>query len=191
MKTRKVLLDDKVIHVRGSRPRINTSISFRFDIPAARNAQQSLRETELLQGNFVISTLPNIQKSACMRQVLDLEHSIKKNLQQTKLVHISSDAAIHWKEVDELHPKLKARAYTLNGLDAKTKQEFADMFGVGVVESERIAHGIFGLKDGKIITAMIPRQQMGNPNVSVFVRRYKAAIAKNCPQKFYGHIQRR
>lgn len=181
MKTRKVFLDDKVIHLRGPRPKMNTPISVRFNIPAARNAQQPLKQTDLMQGIFIISTLPNIQKSACMRQILDLEHVIQKNFKDSvTLVHISSDEARYWQEVDDLHPHLKAKAYTLDGVPEEIKEEIADMLGVGVVDSHRIAHGIFGFKDGRIIAAMIPRQQMGNPDVRVFVRRFKKAVEKRC-----------
>ena len=174
--SRKVLLNDEVIYLKGKRPAKGTRIAADFKLLPARCADKPLSAQDISKGCVIISTLPNIQKHACMRQILDLEHSVKRNFKGACLVHVSSDEIEHWKEVDELHPNLKAKAYTLNGAEKVDIRSFSEAFGVSVEGHHRIAHGIFGLKDGKVLTSMIPRQQMVNSNVSAFVGRFKKAI---------------
>jgi hypothetical protein len=123
----------------------------------------------------VISTLPNIEKHACIFQILDLEESIVKMEPRPRLVHVSADEAHHWHEVDHIHPHLKAPGYTLAATPSEDRAAFTAAFGVGVRGRRRIAHGLFGLRDGTFEDAEIPYDQMESPNVVEFVARLLSA----------------
>lgn len=165
---RKVYLGESEIHLLGKKPRVGERLDAEFEIKPARNSKKSLTKKELSKGLTIVSTLPNIHTNACHYQVLDLENLSKKIIPEAKIFHISSDAISHWKEVDEIHPDLKAYGFSLYESELKDREYFTKAFGVGVEGNVRIAHGLFGLYNGIFCAAYIPIQQMGNPDIHYF-----------------------
>jgi len=146
-----------------------------FAIPAARNAIEPLRYGDLLQGQVFVSTLPNIGKHACAAQILGLEEALEKRAPEARLFHVSADEPRFWREVDLIHPTLRASGYSLFGVDSESVQAFSHLFGVAVVGTQRIAHGIFGIFDGFVTAAEIPDQQLGVPSIGRFLHRALSA----------------
>lgn len=150
-------------------PQVGARLEVSFSIPAARHAASSLSAAELLQGLVIVSTLPNIQKHACIAQIVDLEAQAKERVPLARLVHISSDHADHWLEVDRFHPDVETPGYSLCCADPVSRQAFAQAFGVGVVAHQRIAHGLFALHEGVFVAVEIPEDQMRTPEVARFL----------------------
>lgn len=165
---RKVYLGESEIHLLGRKPRVGEELEAEFEIKPARNSKDCLTKKALGRGVTIVSTLPNIHTNACHYQVLDLEKLAKKIIPEAKIFHISSDAKLHWKEVDEIHPDLKACGFSLHESEQKDREYFKKAFGVGVEGNNRIAHGLFGLYDGVFCASYIPNQQMGNPDIHYF-----------------------
>ncbi|MCU1282687.1 MAG: hypothetical protein JWM53_6233 [bacterium] len=152
-----------------------------FQLPAARNARGPLTERELRRGFVVVSTLPKIQRHAGIQQIVQLEEECTRRFPDVRIVHVSHDDAIHWAEVDRLHPGIAAASYTLAGASETSRVGFTWAFGVGVLGGERIAHGLFALRDGVFIAAEVPFDQLHAPNVDGFVRTLDASLPKAGP----------
>ncbi len=150
-------------------PQVGEQLNASFSIPAARHAEGPLTATELSQGLVIVSTLPNIQKHACITQIVYLEAQAKERVPSARLVHISSDHADHWLEVDRFHPDVETAGYSLCCADPVSRQAFAQAFGVGVVAHQRIAHGLFALHKGVFVAVAIPEDQMRTPEVAGFM----------------------
>lgn len=156
----------------GRAPEPGMSLAGDFVLPPARNARAPLTATRLCCGRVVVSTLPNIGRHACVAQVLDLEEHLAATYAGVTLVHVSADAASYWREVDLYHAALAAEAYTLDGADDDSVAAFTSAFGVAASGHRRIAHGLFGLVDGRFTAVDIPAEQMGTPDVHAFVARF-------------------
>jgi len=169
--TRTVKLGDALIELEGSAPVLGSPLRGEFAIAPARHARTPLLASDLRAGWVVLSTLPNIEKQACIGQILELEEAVVKMAPRPRLVHVSADEAHHWHEVDHIHPHLTAPGYTLASTSSEDRAAFAAAFGVGVRGSRRIAHGLFGLRDGTFEDTEIPYDQMGSPNVVEFLAR--------------------
>ncbi len=150
-------------------PQVGTRLLTAFSIPAARHAEHPLSATELLQGLVIVSTLPNIQKHACIAQIVTLETQARERVPSARVVHISSDHADHWLEVDRFHPDVETPGYSLCCADPASRQAFAQAFGVGVVAHQRIAHGLFALHEGVFVAVAIPEDQMRTAEVAGFM----------------------
>jgi peroxiredoxin len=146
-------------------------------IPAARLAQESLMATDLRQGLVVVSTLPNIQKHACLAQIVDLEEQSHETLPGLRIVHVSADHEAHWREVDRFHPNVQAAGYSLCCADAASREAFVKAFGVGVEDHHRIAHGLFALQDGVFLAADVPDNQMRPAETKAFLHRLMESLA--------------
>lgn len=169
--TRTAKLGDTLIELEGSAPDLGAPLRGEFAIAPARHARTPLLASDLRAGWVVLSTLPNIEKHACISQILDLEEAIVKMDPRPRLVHVSADEAHHWHEVDHIHPDLRAPGFTLASTSPRDRAAFTAAFGVGVRGKPRIAHGLFGLRDGTFEDAEIPYDQMQSPNVVEFVAR--------------------
>jgi len=183
MPRRIVMLEEKELELLGMCPQVGQRLNTKpFLIPPARCASRSLQPKDLLAGMVFVSTLPNISKHACAAQILGLEEEVRHRVPEARLVHISADAPKFWNEVDLIHPDLKAEGYSLFGADEESRMAFTQTFGVGVLGSPRIAHGLFSLQDGVVLAAEIPLQQMGVPSIGRFMHRAlsSAASASAC-----------
>jgi len=169
--TRTVKLGDTLIELEGSAPVLGSPLRGEFALAPARHARSPLLASDLRAGWIVLSTLPNIEKHACIVQILDLEEALVKMEPRPRLVHVSADEADHWHEVDHIHPDLTAPGYTLASTSPRDRAAFTAAFGVGVRGKRRIAHGLFDLRDGTFENAEIPYDQMEPPNVVGFVAR--------------------
>lgn len=101
-----------------------------FALPAGRNASSPLTGGSLGHGAVIVSTLPDIRKHACALQVLDLEEHVRIDFPGVRLVHIASDDAAGWQEVDWYHRDLRAEGYTLAGATESCPRGFTAAFGV-------------------------------------------------------------
>jgi len=142
-----------------------------FALAPAHLALAPLLAADLRHGLAVVSTLPNIEKHACIFQVVDLEKELARFDPPPRLVHVASDSARHWTEVEQYHPELRAPGYTLEETDAPSRDAFKAAFGVGVRGHRRIAHGLFALRDGIFWAVEIPDDQMSPPPVKLFLHR--------------------
>lgn len=159
------------IELLGNVPRRGERLTTEFVIPAARLAAKPLTAAELRQGLVVVSTLPNIQKHACLAQIVELEERRDERLPNVRIVHVSADHAEHWEEVDRLHPNVQSAGYSLCCADQSSREAFVLAFGVGVENHHRIAHGLFALRDGVFLHVEIPHDQMRPAEVRGFLQR--------------------
>lgn len=159
------------IYLLGHIPRRGERLTAEFVIPAARLADTALTTDELCRGLVVVSTLPNIQKHACLAQIVDLEEPGHGQLPDLKIVHVSADHEEHWQEVDRFHPNVRAAGYSLCCADPASRVAFVTAFGVGVEDHHRIAHGLFALRDGVFLEVEIPHDQMRPAEVTGFLQR--------------------
>jgi hypothetical protein len=164
-------LGEAVIELEGPAPRVGTSLVGEFALAPAHFASAPLLAADLRHGPAVVSTLPNIEKHGCIYQIVDLEKELARFDPPPRLVHVSSDLARHWREVEQYHPGLRAPGYTLGETDAHSCNAFKAAFGVGVRDHRRIAHGLFALRDGIFLAAEIPDDQMSPPPVRSFLHR--------------------
>ncbi|MBX3304076.1 MAG: hypothetical protein KF693_17830, partial [Nitrospira sp.] len=126
---------------------------------------------EFRRGLVVVSTLPNIQKHACLAQIVDLEERSCERLPEWRIVHVSTDHEEHWREVDRFYPNLRSAGYSLCCADPGSREAFVLAFGIGVEDHHRIAHGLFVLRDGMFLEVEIPHDQMRPVEVSGFLER--------------------
>ncbi len=182
---RRAKLGADTIQLEGTMPQVGERLDASFSIPAARHAESPLTAAELSRGLVIVSTLPNIQKHACIAQIVDLEVQAKERVPSARLVHISSDHADHWLEVDRFHPDIETPGYSLCCADPGSRQAFAQVFGVGVVGLQRVAHGLFALREGIFVVVAIPEDQMRTPEVAGFLEqlcRWLGQAADPSPQ---------
>lgn len=177
--TRPAKLGEAIIELEGCPPPLGSRLRAEFALAPARHAKTPLFDHEVRQGWVVVSTLPNIHKHACVYQVADLEEALNKMSPRPRLVHVSSDEASYWEEVGKYHPNLEAEGYTLASTDEASKAAFKRAFGVGVRGKERIAHGLFALREGIFEDVEIPYDQMESPPVDDFVLRLLGRDPKN------------
>jgi hypothetical protein len=140
-----------------------------FSLPPARRAHAPLTDAELRRGFVIVSTLPNIQRHACIAQIVQLEEQCAHRFAGARIVHVSEDEAMHWAEVDRFHPGIVASSYTLDGASETSRVSFTWAFGVGVLGHPRIAHGLFALREGVFVAAVVPFDQMHAPDVGEFI----------------------
>ncbi|MBM4127579.1 MAG: hypothetical protein FJ247_09575 [Nitrospira sp.] len=159
------------LHLLGQVPRPGERLTAEFTIPAARLADTPLTADALRRGLVLVSTLPNIQKHACMAQIVKLEEHGSEELSKWTIVHVSADHEEHWREVDRFHPNIRAAGYSLCCADPASREAFVSAFGVGVEDHHRIAHGFFALRDGVFVEVEIPHDQMRPAEVSGFLQR--------------------
>jgi hypothetical protein len=152
-----------------------------FTLPPARRATAPLTESDLVHGTVVVSTLPNIQRHACIAQIVELEEECAHRHPAVRIVHVSQDEAIHWREVDRFHRGVTASSYTLSGSSESSRVSFTWAFGVGVLGEQRIAHGLFALRDGVFVAAEVPFDQMQAPDVRWFLRALDGALHEAQP----------
>ena len=168
--TRSADLGDHLIYLQGRVPSRGERLTAEFVIPAARLADKPLTAAELRQGLVVVSTLPNVQKHACLAQIVELEERRDERLPNVRIVHVSADHAEHWEEVDRFHPNVRSAGYSLCCADQSSREAFVLAFGVGVENHHRIAHGLFALRDGVFLHVEIPDDQMRPAEVRGFLR---------------------
>jgi hypothetical protein len=169
--SREAQLGDRAINLQGRTPSPGDRLTAEFTIPAARLADTPLTADELRRGLVLVSTLPNIQKHACMAQIVELEEHGSEELSEWTIVHVSADHEDHWREVDRFHPNVRASGYSLCCADPASREAFVSAFGVGVEDHHRIAHGLFALRDGVFLEVEIPHDQMRPAEVSGFLQR--------------------
>ncbi|MGH7217346.1 MAG: hypothetical protein ACREIG_08935 [Nitrospiraceae bacterium] len=163
-------LGETCIRLFGALPCSGDRLVADFVIPPARQAQRPLLASDLQEGLIIVSTLPNIQKHACLAQIVELEEQNHDTLPHVRIVHVSADHAEHWREVDRFHPNIQAAGYSLCCADSVSREAFVQAFGVGVEDHHRVAHGLFALQDGIFLAADVPNDQMRQADVSVFLR---------------------
>jgi hypothetical protein len=168
---RTVQLGSDRIHLLGQVPRRGERLTAEFVIPAARLADKPLTAVDLRRGSVVVSTLPNIQKHACLAQIVELEERGHEQLPEWRIVHVSADHEEHWREVDRFHPNVQSSGYSLCCADPASREAFVLAFGVGVEDHHRIAHGLFALQDGVFLEVEIPHDQMRSAAVRGFLER--------------------
>lgn len=83
------------IHLLGQVPRRGERLTAEFVIPAARLADKPLTADGLRSGFVVLSTLPNIEKHACLAQIVELEEQSHERLPGVRIVHVSADHEDH------------------------------------------------------------------------------------------------
>jgi len=174
-------LDGRPILLLGHLPQPGRALVDVFTLPAARRATEPLTDADLRRGTVVVSTLPNIQRHACVAQIVQLEEECAHRFPTVRIVHVSQDEAIHWREVDRFHGGVTASSYTLAGASESSRVSFTWAFGVGVLGHRRIAHGLFALRDGVFIAAEVPFHQMHAPDVSGFVRAFDGELREARP----------
>ncbi|MCS6285361.1 MAG: hypothetical protein H8K08_08010 [Nitrospira sp.] len=168
---RQAQLGDRAIYLQGRVPSRGERLTAEFVIPAARLADKPLTAHELRRGLVVVSTLPNIQKHACLAQIVELEERGHEHLPRLRILHVSADHAEHWREVDRFHPNIQSAGYSLCCADPASRAAFIQAFGVGVEDHHRIAHGLFALQDGIFLEVEIPHDQMRPAAVRDFLGR--------------------
>lgn len=173
---RQAQLGDKAICLQGRVPSRGERLTAEFVIPAARLADKPLTAVDLRRGSVVVSTLPNIQKHACLAQIVELEERGHEQLPEWRIVHVSADHEEHWREVDRFHPNVQASGYSLCCADPASREAFVSAFGVGVEDHHRIAHGLFALQDGVFLEVEIPHDQMRSAAVRGFLERLIGGI---------------
>lgn len=166
---RSARLGEERISLLGRMPRPGDRLVADFVIPPARLAQVPLTASCLRQGLVVVSTLPNIQKQACIAQIVDLEEQVHEQRPALRIMHVSADPAEYWHEVDQFHPSIRAAGYSLDRADPISREAFVQAFGVGVASQRRIAHGLFGLQEGVFLAAEVPDDQMRPVGVQDFL----------------------
>lgn len=165
------------IELVGLQPSPGEKLAASFEIPPARGAAEPLRGEDVCRGLRVVSTLPNIHKHACLAQIVILEETLDSLLPQATIAHVSSDPGEHWREVDLFHPGVRSAGYSLSGADEASRDAFALALGVGVRGHHRIAHGLFGLLDGRFLAVEIPSDQMTAAPVQRFALALAARVA--------------
>ncbi|TGL09271.1 hypothetical protein [Leptospira levettii] len=172
----KVYLGDLPVELIGKRPRLGKPIEGKYRFTPVLNAKNKFPNLQKSKGIIFLSTLPNVKSFACSAQVLDLEVEITKRKIPAKIFHLASCGKDSWSEIKKLHPQLKARGYSLQNCSQNEVNTFKQILGVGVKNSHRLAHGLFALKNGKIIASYIPKQQYGVPNIKHFLNRLERGL---------------
>jgi hypothetical protein len=173
---RTVHLGERVLRLPWRAPALGSRLEAEFRVPPARRTNAPLTRESLSRGLVVVSTLPNIEKHACVAQIVDLEEHGRCLVHQPRIVHVSSDPARHWAEVDLFHPGILSESYSLAECDDESRTSFAQAFGVGVEGERRVTHGLFALLDGTFLAVEIPSDQMHPPWVADFLDAVHGAL---------------
>jgi len=173
---RTVRLGERLLRLPWRAPAIGSRLEAEFHIPPARRTNAPLTRDSLARGLVVVSTLPNIEKHACVAQIVDLEEHGRCLVHQPRIVHVSSDPARHWAEVDLFHPGIVSESYSLAECDGESRRSFAQAFGVAVEGEPRITHGLFALLDATFLAVEIPFDQMRPPWVTDFLDAVHGAL---------------
>lgn len=177
--TRQAKLGTQIIRLMGIAPEPGVPLRGSFVIPAARRADRPLTAEDLSQGLIVVSTLPNIQKHACLAQIVELEERGHEQLPSVRILHVSADHAEHWGEVDRFHPNIRSAGYSLCCADPASREAFILAFGVGVENHHRIAHGLFLLEEGRFLKSEVPKDQMRAVDIGRFLRETAPLLARD------------
>lgn len=169
----KVYLGNMLVELTGKRPKKGFQWQHNFQFLPALNTESNFPNLKNKKGLIFISTLPNVRSFACSTQVLDLEEELKKRKIQAKIIHIASDGKDAWSEIKKLHPTIKAHGYSLKNGNPDDINTLKEILGIGVVSSHRLAHGLFAIQDGILISSLIPKQQYGVPNIKKFLNELK------------------
>lgn len=165
---RTVKLGSEVCYLEGKEPSVGSILDCTFLIPEVTGTS-AIADINLKKDLIIISTLPNVAKDHCIQQIVELETLAKKLLPgSVKIYHVSSDSRLDWKTAQSKIP-FSIKAYTLYDAVQISRFEFKEAFGVGVVGSERLAHGLFALFRGQFIAVQIPNEQLGVPNIPLFI----------------------
>ncbi len=165
-----VRVGDKTYLLEGNLPFIGQTITKEFTLQEALG-KKPLSFKDLSKGLVIVSTLPNIKKEHCIQQVNELETLARLLLpSSTQIVHVSSDPPAAWKNAKTFLPDVELRAYTLFDTDPESVSMFREEFGVGVQDSDRVAHGLFALFHGQFMKLQVPDDQLGVPNIPLFLR---------------------
>jgi len=176
---RVALLGDAALRLLGRMPQAGELLAARpFSVPPARNAAAPLTPESLRRGLVLVSTLPNIARYACAAQILDFEEESMRRFDDFRMLHVSTDEARYWSEIDTFHPALAAEAFSLFDADEQSVAGFGLSFGVAVEGHGRIAHGLFALLDGMFLAAEVPFQQLAVPDVGAFLDRVDRLFAR-------------
>ncbi|TGK87123.1 hypothetical protein EHQ24_05900 [Leptospira noumeaensis] len=165
----KVYLGDEPVELTGKRPKNGFKWKEDFQFAPVLNTNSKFPNLRIRKGIFLISTLPNVKSFACSTQVLELEEEIIKRKISAKIIHLASDGITSWEEIKKLHPHLKAHGYSLKNCNEKEINTLKTMLGIGVIGSHRLAHGLFAIQDGILISSLIPKQQYGVPDIKKFL----------------------
>ncbi|TGL48907.1 hypothetical protein EHQ59_15695 [Leptospira kemamanensis] len=167
----KVFLGEIPIELYGKKPKFGEPFRGKFQFTPALNTRSRFPNLQNTKGLVFVSTLPNVKSFACSTQVLELEEEIKARKLQAKIIHLASCGQNSWMEIKKLHSHLKAKGYSLGKRNSMEVQTMKQILGVGVINSNRLAHGLFVLLDGKFIASYIPKQQYGVPNIKRFLNK--------------------
>ena len=168
-------LGGQPIYLVGRLPAPGTRLLDVFTIPPARRAEGPLTEADFASGLVLLSPLPNIQRHACVAQIVQLEETAHR-FDDARIIHVSHDEAVHWHEVDRYHPNIRAASYSLRDADGQSRTSFIWAFGVGVLGHDRIAHGLFALRDGVFLAAEVPYDQLRAPEVDGFLHQLHQSL---------------
>lgn len=167
---RTVKVGTETYALEGNPPNIGDKLNSAFLLAEALG-DGFIADVNLKKGLVIVSTLPNIQKEHCVQQIIELETFTYKLLPaSTKIIHVSSDTRLDWKSAEKHLANLPVKAYTLYDTAPESVAAFKATFGVGVVGTSRIAHGLFGLMHGQFVNIQIPDDQLGVPNVPLFLK---------------------
>ena len=172
----KVYLGDLPVELIGKRPKTGEPIDGKFGFRPVLNTKANFPCLGNAKGIVFLSTLPNVRSFACSTQVLDLEEEVIIRKIPAKIFHLASCGKESWSEIKKLHPQLKAHGYSLQNCNTNDVNRFKHKLGVGVSNSNRLAHGLFVLKNGKFIASYIPKQQYGVPNIKRFLNRLERSL---------------
>jgi len=175
---RTALLGDRRLELPGALPLPGSVLEASFSIPGARRASRPLLADDLRRGLVLLTTLPNIQKHACIAQITHVAELAPRILPGAAVFHVGADESCHWAEVDRFHPEVAEPGYSLAHAALEDREAFARAFGVGVAESHRIAHGLFALVDGVFLAAVVPEDQLKAPAVERFLLDVKSRVVE-------------
>lgn len=173
---RKVALGAKTLHLLGQLPALGSELLAPFEIPLARGRGIALCPAALSGPLTFVSTLPNIEKHACIAQIVHLHEHCEIEFPEAVVHHVSSDDLEHWQEFDAYHADVRALGYSLAAASAPSVLAFKHAFGVGVAESTRVAHGLFALLKGRFVAAEVPHDQLQAADVDRFLSKLRMAL---------------
>jgi len=173
---RKVALGSKTLHLLGQLPAIGSELLAAFQIPLARGDGGALCRASLSGPLTFVSTLPNIEKHACIAQIVHLHEHCHTEFPEAVVHHVSSDDLEHWRELDAYHADVRALGYSLSAASAPSALAFKRAFGVGVAESTRVAHGLFALLKGRFVAVDVPHNQLQAADVDRFLSKLRMAL---------------
>jgi len=119
--------------------------------------------------------LPNIEKHACIAQIVHLHEHCESEFPDAEVHHVSSDSLRHWRELDLFHSDVTARGYSLAEAEPCHSRAFKKAFGVGVLESPRVTHGLFAIEAGRFLASEVPGDQLMSADIDRFLSKVREA----------------